>query len=846
MKKSLFGSRDLKTLAKRLKLLLSNGLDRRNIEVQLLIQRIKFLIRRLGFSQRRLRRIFGTAIVILGFGFTQNANAQAAFTTPVNNPFGLSNTYQTAVPVQADLDNDGDLDILVAEYYGVFQYFENTGTSSAPAFAAPVQNPFGLTASLAYLPGLSFADLDNDGDLDLMTYEYNTTTYTADIKYYENIGSATVPAFAAPTTNPFGIGPATYFKAPKLVDLDNDGDYDLVTSEYNTSTYLTEFRYQENIGSSTAANFGPSQTSPFGLTFPTNVNAGLVDFNDLDGDGDLDMIFGEFYGNASFGYFENTGSPTSPAFAAPTINPFGLVSTTQMNNPILLDLDNDGDLDILSGEYGGNLVYFENIFSNTGPLTLFNITLGSPSCSPGGDGTVSVTAGGGVGPITYRIGTDSNTTGSFTNYNSGTYTLRVRDSVNTFIDSVITLTMPTPPNYDSLNSFVSNVTCNGANDGFIFLAATGGTQPYSYQLLPSFATPTTNNFYNNLGGNNYTAIITDASNCADSVNITITEPAAIVFNVDSSTNLSCFGASNGAIYTTASGGSGGFSYTISPNAGTQSTPGDFTNLPAGSYTITCTDNNSCSASTVQTITQPANTISIVVSSVNNVTCFGGSDGNFIATATGSTGFTYIVAPNNGTQATPGAFSGLPAASYTITATDANGCTNSIAQNISQPTQLVLSVSSIQDASSATATDGGITSSATGGTGSITYSIAPAGGTQSPPGTFANLGVGNYTITATDANNCTTTSTAMVNFSTSVRDIEKHNISLYPNPVKDELLLKSDIEITSLSILDITGKVLLMNSKPQDGVSLRQLPAGIYVVKLVLKNEETVFARITKQ
>lgn len=849
MKKRNYSKKELKGLAQRLSKLIKSGAKQSETEVRILVYRIKQILGSFGLRKRQVRRILGTTAVFLGLGFSQTVHAQAAFATPVSNPFGLSAAYLIATPVQADLDNDGDLDILVAEYYGNFKYYQNTGTATAPAFAAPVQNPFGLTAVLSYLPGFALADLDNDGDLDLMAYEYNTNTYNADIKYFQNTGTAAAPTFAAPTTNPFGINSATYFKAPNLVDIDNDGDFDLFTLEYNATSYIVEHKYQENIGTAAAPNFGPVQTNPFGLSFPSTSNAGLVDFGDLDGDGDLDMIFGEFGGNGDFRYYQNTGTASAPNFINSLVNPFGLVATNaastynKINSPVLLDLDGDGDLDILTGEYGGNLVYFENVFTNSGPLNIFNVTIGSPSCSPGGDGTITALAGGGVGPIIYKIGTDSNTTGSFSNFSPGTYTLRVRDSVNTIIDSTITITAPTGPSWDSLNSFVSNVSCNGLNDGLIFMAGSGGTTPYTYQLLPGFATPTTNNLYNNLSPNNYTAIITDANNCIDSTSISITQPAAINFTIDSTTNLTCFGSNDGAIYTTASGGNGGFNYTITPNAGLQINPGDFTNLPPGTYTVNVMDANQCTASIQQTITQPANTIVITINSVTNVSCFGGNDGEICLSAAGG------AAPYSYNPAlTAGCLPNLSAGNYSITATDANGCTNSTNQNISQAPQLNLSVSSTQNASSGTAADGSITSVASGGTPPISYGIVPNMGTLTPPGTFTGLSAGSYTITATDANNCTITTAATVgaNWPIAVNDIEKHNIKVYPNPVSDILKLESDIEILKISVLDVTGKILSEIKNPKETISLQEIPSGLYILKISLKNEETVYTRISKQ
>ncbi len=846
------GRRELKRLANQLTFLLEKGLDRTNTRVQVLIDRIKFILRSFRFNKRFVRRAFGTALVVFGMSFSQQASAQATFIAPVSNPFGLQATYQTAAPAVADMDNDGDMDLLVAEYYGVLKYYQNTGTATAPTFAAPVTNPFGMVVTGTYLPEVTIADLDGDGDLDVMCAEYNAVTYNSDIKYFQNTGTATAPAFGAAQLNPFGTTSGYYLNAPQLADIDNDGDYDFFSVAFNNVSNATEIRYQENTGSAIAPAFGPVQLNPFGLTFPASSQyAVYLSFGDIDSDGDLDVMYGDGYSNGNFLYIENTGSATAASFGTQVTNPFGLIATNatstgqKMNNPAILDMDNDGDLDIITGEYGGNLVYFENLFISSGPLAIANVTISTPSCSPGGDGSINVVASGGTQPIIYKIGTDSNSTGNFMNYLPGTYTIRVRDSLNTIIDSTVTLGPASPPIIDTNNFFVSNVTCNGLSDGSILAIANGGTTPYSYQLIPG-PTNATGQFQS-LSAGNYTIIVTDSKNCSDTIMTTVTQPPAVNLVIDSAINLSCFGSMNGAIYTTATG-PGGFSYTINPFGGTQFAPGDYTGLAVGNYTITVTDLNGCSASVSQVLTQPQNTIITTISNITNVSCFGGNDGSFTATATGGAlPYSYVQMPMVGTQASPGSFTNLTANNYSVTTTDANGCSNATVVTVTQPPQLVLNISSTQAATSNTATDGSITSLASGGVAAYNYSITPNSGTQAPAGTFTGLGTGNYTITVTDANNCTTTSNANVGFwPVGVNDIEKHNIKLYPNPVSDVLKLESDVEIQSLSVLDITGKVITTFNKPSNMVSLKEIPNGIYIIRVNLKNEESVYTRIVKQ
>ncbi|MTI19484.1 VCBS repeat-containing protein, partial [Fulvivirga sp. RKSG066] len=198
------------------------------------------------------------------------------------------------------LDNDGDLDMMATSIGGNYYYHENTGTSTAPAFGPEQANPFGLVNNgQAYSWGLSFADLDNDGDLDMIAGENSGSFY-----YYQNIGTATAPNFAAAQVNPFGITSVpTNYGYPKLVDLDSDGDLDLLSGGSNASWY-----YMENIGTSSSPAFSTIQTNPFNLT-NSGFNYSIPGIADLDGDGDLDILSGDNYGTWS--YFQNDGTACS-------------------------------------------------------------------------------------------------------------------------------------------------------------------------------------------------------------------------------------------------------------------------------------------------------------------------------------------------------------------------------------------------------------------------------------------------------------------------------------------------------------------------------------------------------
>ena len=290
----------------------------------------------------------------------QAASAQTNFSAPQLSPFGMAiPTVYFNNPRFVDLDGDGDLDILNTNFGRDFLFSENTGTATAPAFSAEVFNPFGLatqTVAFSFYP----ADLDDDGDFDLMMGGGGSGGVNH-LYFIENTGTATSPAFAAPVIDPFGIGSSSGRINPVMIDIDNDGDLDLMGGDI----YLG-WAFYENTGSASSPAFDSIQTNPLGLVpLPAPVNSydSVADFADLDGDGDLDLLAGEFYGN--FYYFENTGSNSAPAFAAPVTNPFGLVNVTFTSTVSFGDLDGDGDLDLLSrSEYNVGAIdgfrYFEN------------------------------------------------------------------------------------------------------------------------------------------------------------------------------------------------------------------------------------------------------------------------------------------------------------------------------------------------------------------------------------------------------------------------------------------------------------------------------------------------------
>jgi len=247
----------------------------------------------------------------------------------------------------------------------------------------------------------------------------------------------------------------------------------------------------------------------------------------------------------------------------------------------------------------------------------------------------------------------------------------------------------------------------------------------------------------------YTVTVTDANSCTKAVGIIVIQPTQITLT-ETHVNVLCNGASTGSIDLTATGGTGVLTYNWSNVPGSNN-PQDQSNLPAGTYTVTVTDANSCTKTLSVTLTQPP---TLAVSTVvTNVLCFGGSNGAVDLTVSGGVSpYTYAWSNSAITQD----ITGLIAGTYTVTVTDANGCTKTTSATVTQPTIIALSSTVVNVLCNGAAT-GSINLSVTGGTPGYTYLWSNGSMLQDPVG----LTVGTYTVTVTDLNGCTKTTSATI-------------------------------------------------------------------------------------
>ncbi len=286
----------------------------------------------------------------------------------------------------------------------------------------------------------------------------------------------------------------------------------------------------------------------------------------------------------------------------------------------------------------------------------------------------------------------------------------------------------------------TGVTCFGESDGSAASVVSGGTLPYTYL----WSNGDTNASATGLTAGNYDLTVSDANGCALTGTTTISEPNQLLASISASASASCNGASDGTATVSVSGGTTAYSYLWDSGAMTATA----SNLTAGLHVVTVTDSNACTTTASISISEPTplSASNIIVAPI---TCFGAADGGATSTPIGGTApYTYVWSGG----LTGASITGLSAGNYTLTVTDANGCSATGATSLTASSALTASVTGIAAASCAGDLNGAATIVATGGTSAYTYLWD--NGETTP--TVTNLAGGMHTATVTDLNGCTTT------------------------------------------------------------------------------------------
>lgn len=378
--------------------------------------------------------------------------------------------------------------------------------------------------------------------------------------------------------------------------------------------------------------------------------------------------------------------------------------------------------------------------------TAINYTTSSSNASCGSaDGSATITVSGGTTPYTYNW---SNGGGSatITNVAAGTYTVTVSDQGGCTVTTTVAVNNAGGPVVSVASQ--NNILCNGNSTGSISLTVSGGTTPYQFAWTNGVSTTAS---ANGLPAGAYAVTVTDAGNCVSIANVTLTQPSALVLSNSNVTNVSCFGGTTGGASVSASGGVAPYTYTWS-GGGSGATRN---NLTAGSYTVTVMDVNNCTATTNVSITEPGQlSINVTRTSPGCAT----PNGTATANVSGGVGpYTYLW--SNSSTANPA--TGLTAGSYSVTATDDNGCTIVGSVTLSSASGPSATSSSTPVSCGAT-NDGTASVTATGGATPYTYTWTNGSGDPVGSNATANaLASGTYNYTVTDANGCIATGTQTV-------------------------------------------------------------------------------------
>ncbi len=384
--------------------------------------------------------------------------------------------------------------------------------------------------------------------------------------------------------------------------------------------------------------------------------------------------------------------------------------------------------------------------------TTINI-LSPVACNGNATANANANPSGGSSPYTYKWSNGTTTIVSISNPTGAilpahAYTVTVTDNHGCVSTASVNITQPNAIRDSIIN--VTNATC--ASNGTAALGVKYGTSPYTYAWTPGGMTTAT---VTGLAAQTYTATITDNNGC------TGTARKAVINNIGStlrdsislSLSIGCYGGNAGELSVGTRGGQTPYTYLWNNGSTTYAT----SNLTAGSYTVTVTDNNGCANSLTATLTQPATALSATLATISYPGCHGGKGSASVNASGGTPAYRYAWAPITNTTASS---TNLTAGTYTVTVSDAHGCKSLLTIIITQPNSIrdtIVSATKV-NVNCSGQNNGSATAGVKYGTSPYTYSWSN-GQTKA---TATGLTAGVYSVTVTDFGGCSgTTATVTI-------------------------------------------------------------------------------------
>lgn len=407
-----------------------------------------------------------------------------------------------------------------------------------------------------------------------------------------------------------------------------------------------------------------------------------------------------------------------------------------------------GNYTVLVADANGCTSTSAYIVTEPSQALIATITSTSVNCFASNSGSIIATATGGTSPYTY-LWNNGTTASSLSNIVAGTYTVTITDVNGCSYTTNSTVQQPAATL--SSTHLVQNVACFGGNTGIIQTTTSGGTAPYTY----NWNTGASTSDINNVAAGTYSLTVTDANGCVYTQSLSVSQPASAVSSTLTNTSINCHGDLTASVDLTVTGGIGNYTYQWNNQQTTQ----DLTNVGAGTYSVVIIDQNGCTNNNTITITEPS--ISLTLGVTNTPAgCFGMQNGAITIQINGGTSpYSYLW----NTGSTADNLINIGAGTYTVTVTDANGCSSTQTSTLSQPTSSISANATTTAANCATGEMGSITIDATGGTAPYTYLWNTGATTQN----LTTIGAGTYTVTITDASGCQTTKSATITDNTSI-------------------------------------------------------------------------------
>jgi gliding motility-associated-like protein len=374
----------------------------------------------------------------------------------------------------------------------------------------------------------------------------------------------------------------------------------------------------------------------------------------------------------------------------------------------------------------------------------------SVTCNGASDGTAaanSITGGNGINTYSWNT-TPVQTTNPATGLAAGNYTVTVTDQNGCSATRDTSVLQPELIVVDTVAQ--DSVSCFGANDGLAYVGATGGTGIITY-LWDTNTGSQTSDTASSLSSGSYAVILTDENGCFIDTNVTVLEPNLLVIDTTTQDSVSCSGTNDGGAYVAVSGGNGIYTYLWSDGQITDTA----SNIIAGTYQVTITDQMLCSIDTSVTVLEPTPLL-VDTTSQDSVLCNGSSNGAAYVGVVGGNG-SYNYQWSNG-QTTDTA-SNVIAGTYQVTITDQLLCSIDTNVTVLEPDTFAVDTLSIVNPYCSSSNDASINLIITGGTNPYNFNWSDMSGNFSSTNQdIDSLLAGTYYVLVTDTNGCTANDT----------------------------------------------------------------------------------------